>query len=140
MAYREYSPEELRQMQLEAAQRVREMQRQARERLEGSQQAYSSQSASPAPSRPAASYTRDEQPTRQHTSSPAPDYYQQPSQPATRHRMPSNDLWAVRADGNRWGQADNPAADIAAVLSGTVFTGTDGSSVLADGRLSTEKD
>ena len=36
MAYREYSPEELRQMQLEAAQRVREMQRQARERLEGS--------------------------------------------------------------------------------------------------------
>lgn len=105
MAYREYSPEELRQMQLEAAQRVREMQRQARERLEGSQQAYSSQSASPAPSRPAASYTRNEQPTHQHTSSPAPDYYQQPSQPATRHRMPSNDLFGLSGlmgmDGDR---------------------------------------
>ena len=87
MAYREYSPEELRQMQLEAAQRVREMQRQARQRLEGSQQTYS-QSVSPAPSRPAA-YVRDEQPVFQHTSSPNRDYHQQSSPSTSRHQMPA---------------------------------------------------
>ncbi len=105
MAYREYSPEELRQMQLEAAQRVREMQRQARQRLEGSQRAYSSQSASPAPSEPAASQTRNEQPSHQHTSSPMPNDYRQTFPPAIRRRMPSNDLFGLSGlmgiDGDR---------------------------------------
>ena len=87
MAYREYSPEELRQMQLEAAQRVREMQRQARQRLEGSQQVYSSRSAPPAPPRMEAGI-REEQAVF-HQTPVAPNSHSPSSPTAARQQMPA---------------------------------------------------
>lgn len=87
MAYREYSSDELRQMQLEAAERVREMQRQARQRLEGTQQTYSQQ-MSPATSVPV-EHTRNEQPVLRQTLSAAANNHQQSSSSTARHQVPA---------------------------------------------------
>ncbi len=93
MAYREYSPEELRQMQLEAAQRVREMQRQARARLEGSQQSFSNQTVS----QPAHHNQPDTHQPEYHPSTPTQP---EPSRQQTLHHtnrqgMPSTDLFGL---------------------------------------------